>query len=538
MSFPKVDVAIITALDKEFEAVRSKLPNAKQRVDETVTISQSEINGSIVLLAQSGERMTNSRRTATLILERYRPKYLFMTGIAAGFKQSGVQLGDIVVSTHCFYDEAGKETPEGKKPEDYMIPTASEKFKELSVNCQNIKEWVWEQGIKCVPPNKNTRPIVHHGVIATSQTVKASEKSMNELFDKHRRLRALAQEGYSVAEEAQRRGNVHFLEIRCICDFGDDNKNDDWQEYAAHAAAAYTIALIHCISQKQSTLENQEQSKSTLEKRLTWGRNIWQRVKKWGWGITSLIFCLTLGGGLWMMSSSYPPKTFRDKLEDGSWGPEMIRPSSTPQIKEFSIGVSEVTRGEFRKFVEAKKSISGKCIDNSGEETEKTWENIGEQDNTHPVVCVSWNDAQGYVNWLTGQTGKTYKLPDEDQWEYAARAGTNTAYFWGDDIKKGCQYANSRRICGNEYSFTSPVKRWKPNSFGLYDVTGNVWEWVESKTFSGCGFRGGSYSEDSDNKLTISYHGNSIDIKSNKECKPENFNLKFDYVGFRVSRRE
>ena len=110
----------------------------------------------------------------------------------------------------------------------------------------------------------------------------------------------------------------------------------------------------------------------------------------------------------------------------------------------------------------------------------------------HPVAGVSWPGAQAYVQWLSSQTGYQYRLPSEAEWEYAERAGTETKWFFGDDNLKLCEFANvpdrthqeanptwSAIWCTDGYAGTSPVGKFKPNPFGLYDMVGNVLEWVE-----------------------------------------------------------
>jgi formylglycine-generating enzyme required for sulfatase activity len=94
------------------------------------------------------------------------------------------------------------------------------------------------------------------------------------------------------------------------------------------------------------------------------------------------------------------------------------------------------------------------------------------------VINVSWDDAKEYVAWLSRKTGKAYRLLTEAEWEYAARAGTTTRYYWGDDIGKNNAKCNA---CGSQWGGkqTAPVGSFKPNAFGLYDMAGNVWEWVE-----------------------------------------------------------
>jgi formylglycine-generating enzyme required for sulfatase activity len=109
-----------------------------------------------------------------------------------------------------------------------------------------------------------------------------------------------------------------------------------------------------------------------------------------------------------------------------------------------------------------------------------------------PVVNVSWNDAKGYVAWLAKKTGKPYRLLTEAEWEYAARAGTSTSRYWGNGKPEACQYANvadrtaKKKFkdwtifdCDDGYAESAPVGAFRPNAFGLYDMLGNVWEWVE-----------------------------------------------------------
>lgn len=109
-----------------------------------------------------------------------------------------------------------------------------------------------------------------------------------------------------------------------------------------------------------------------------------------------------------------------------------------------------------------------------------------------PVLFVSFEMALGYTRWLSARSGKAYRLPSEAEWEYAARAGSKTPWFWGRDPNKACHHGNvgdqamrpmrpDYRIhdCNDGYAFTAPVGSFKPNRFGLYDTVGNAWEWVE-----------------------------------------------------------
>ncbi len=166
----------------------------------------------------------------------------------------------------------------------------------------------------------------------------------------------------------------------------------------------------------------------------------------------------------------------------------------------FAIGVHEVTRGEFARFISATgRSTGDSCwiYEDGGwvERSGRNWRSPGfSQGDSHPAVCVSWDDAQAYAAWLSRETGESYRLPSEAEWEYAARAGTRTARYWGESASGQCGYANGadaavkRRDsdwpwavaeCSDGYARTAPAGSFEPNAFGLHDVLGNAWEWVE-----------------------------------------------------------
>jgi sulfatase modifying factor 1 len=198
-----------------------------------------------------------------------------------------------------------------------------------------------------------------------------------------------------------------------------------------------------------------------------------------------------------------PAGTFRMGLTDLE-GDDDQKPQHEVRISAFYLGVTEVTRGQFRRFVhadgyktEAEKDGKG----GSGWNEEKknfeqdpkyTWLNPGfEQTDEHPVVNVSWNDAVAFCEWLTRVEGQTFRLPTEAEWEYACRAGTRTKYFSGDDAESLATIANvadatarmkypdwTWAIAARDgFVYTAPAAQFLPNAFGLYDMHGNVWEW-------------------------------------------------------------
>jgi len=178
------------------------------------------------------------------------------------------------------------------------------------------------------------------------------------------------------------------------------------------------------------------------------------------------------------------PRIFRDRLADGSEGPELVvipagrfqmgdlggggDPDEGPVrevtlVRSFALGRYEVTFEEYERFCRA----TGHPVpDDSG---------FGRH--RRPVVNTTFQDALAYVRWLDRETGKLYRLPSEAEWEYAARGGTPTRFWWGNEPESG--RANCAG-CGTAWDgeSTAPVGRLPPNPFGLHDVLGNLWEWT------------------------------------------------------------
>jgi formylglycine-generating enzyme required for sulfatase activity len=168
--------------------------------------------------------------------------------------------------------------------------------------------------------------------------------------------------------------------------------------------------------------------------------------------------------------------------------------------REFWMGRAEVTVAQFRAFVEATRRDTGNLctINNNGRWENgpgRNWRNPNfAQDDNHPVVCVAWQDAVAYTEWLTQRTGKKYRLPTEAEWEFAARAGTSSSRYWGDDRAPSCKYANVADTttatalgwpksaiifeCNDNQVYTAPVGSFAASAAGLFDMLGNVWEWT------------------------------------------------------------
>jgi formylglycine-generating enzyme required for sulfatase activity len=189
-----------------------------------------------------------------------------------------------------------------------------------------------------------------------------------------------------------------------------------------------------------------------------------------------------------------------EKGRSGDEGPQ----HPVAVVKPFALARCETRVGEFRRFVEETGYLTdaergGGCYtlkaDGSGGEqrADASWRTPGfPQDDIHPVVCVSFNDARAYARWLSLRTGAAYRLPTEAEWEYVARAGSTTSRFWGDDPDAACIYANGAdkvakarfpdwmvADCDDGALFTAPAGSYRHNPYGLSDMLGNVWEWVE-----------------------------------------------------------
>ena len=281
---------------------------------------------------------------------------------------------------------------------------------------------------------------------------------------------------------------------------------------------------------EQGKAQGKAQSKTDEQSR--WRNAVWTAVLI-SFGIVLFFAALAQ----WLLPSLLPvnpaPEVFRDALKSGGEGPEMaVLPTGSFRMgspsgeegrrdnegplrtvtisRPIAMGRYEVTVSEFRRFVtasgyrtEAERNTGGDqgcwTLENT---TRNKWgwtpgrfwldlEYTVEED--QPVVCVSWNDAQRYIAWLNEETGGSYRLPSESEWEYAVRAGSGSRYHFGDDESKLCDYGNvadttklpnghvwtNKANCSDDAVYPVAVGSYRPNAFGLYDLHGNVLEWVE-----------------------------------------------------------
>jgi formylglycine-generating enzyme required for sulfatase activity len=155
-----------------------------------------------------------------------------------------------------------------------------------------------------------------------------------------------------------------------------------------------------------------------------------------------------------------------------------------------------------------------------------------------PVINVSWDDAQSYVAWLSEITGKAYRLLSETEWEYAARAGSTTRYSFGDDEAELDQYS---WYSGNSINRAHPVGQKTPNAFGVFDMHGNVWEWVEDcyhDDYEGAPVDGAAWTTgDCDARVVRggSWDSDPQHLRAATRLRNTPAN-QFNYLGFRVGR--
>lgn len=264
-------------------------------------------------------------------------------------------------------------------------------------------------------------------------------------------------------------------------------------------------------------------------------------------------------------------KSFRDQLKDGrecAFCPEMVvvpvggflmgSPESRgardseegPQTsvkfaKALAVGQHPVTRGQFRAFAaDTKRDMTSWCwvltatASAYEHQADKGWLATGfAQDDTHPVVCVSWQDAADFAAWLSVKTGRTYRLLSEAEREYATRAGSTTRYHFGDAISDG--QANFGRKNGGTTrigSFAAHGNRW-----GLHDVHGNVWDWTAdcwNDSHAGAARDGAARASGDCSRRVV--RGGSWSLEPQFLRATFRFwfptGFRFDFIGFRLAR--
>ena len=242
-------------------------------------------------------------------------------------------------------------------------------------------------------------------------------------------------------------------------------------------------------------------------------------------------------------------------------------PDESPQhrvtfAKPFVVSRVEVTRGQYAAFVSKADHPAGPdCSVWAGTkwetQTGKTWRdpNFAQTDD-HPVACINWSDAKAYVAWLAQSTGKPYRLLTEAEWEYAARGGTTSPYFSGANQDELCRFDNGRDQtsvevhkgmpwpgvnCRDGFAETAPVGSYPPNPFGLHDVHGNVWEWIEdchTENYNGAPSDGAALRTDSCAYRVYRGGGWSVEYRGRRSANRGRYKPadRYGQLGLRVAR--
>jgi len=234
-------------------------------------------------------------------------------------------------------------------------------------------------------------------------------------------------------------------------------------------------------------------------------------------------------------------------------------PQHVVTVRSFALGEYDVTNSEFLVFLRQTGYQPAPCNTILGLSWKTEGHGLaytpGQKDPPlGPAVCLSWNDAQAYIVWLNGKVRGLpsspkaregpYRLPSEAEWEYAARAGTTTARWWGDAIGTGNANCSG---CGSKWDGTliAPVGSFGPNPFGLYDMLGNVWEWVDdcwNESYVGAPSDGGAWKSGDCSKHVLrggSWSNVPVFVRSATRSRADVAERDFDYssyAGFRVAR--
>ena len=222
--------------------------------------------------------------------------------------------------------------------------------------------------------------------------------------------------------------------------------------------------------------------------------------------------------------------------------------------RPFAAGKHEITRGQFARFAqEAGYTVAGACMDQDGskwtQNPAKNWRAPGfSQTDNDPVVCVNWQDAKAYTDWLSRKTARSYRLLSEAQWEYVARAGTSTAFSFGNSISPqlanyDTKFSYAGSIVVASRGQTAPVGSYPANGFGLHDVHGNAAEWTEDcwkDNYNGAPADGSAWtSGDCSSRVqrggTWDYYPQNLRSAFRAPSDPL---LRYDAVGFRVARTD
>jgi formylglycine-generating enzyme required for sulfatase activity len=510
-----VDFIIITALAEEREAVLSHLPGNKKlsaRSDDPNVYYAAEVplsmpdgtTGIYHVRVLSLWKMGQSQAVAVAAraLDRWRPKYVILVGIAGGVAGKS-SLGDVLIADN-IADYESQKVSSGKRrvrwdgyPIDPFLLSAA----------YNFTDTQWHQQI-CAERPATGQPRVLFGPVASGDVVLEDVALLDELREKWDKLIGVEMEAGGVALAAfQTPFHPGFFMVRGVSDLANPDKGKaeeaGWRDYACQAAAAYTIgflksgpvALPSWKAPRKSGKEPARQSEKPAA------------YKDW--------LVVIPAGSFWQGAVSNDSHALPNE-----------KPGRETHVREFQIGRYPVTNREYARFLEA-----------GGQSAPPHWIDgyMPRDQADHPVVNVNYDEAVAYCRWLSEMEGKHYRLPTEAEWEKAARGSLpdRRIYVWGDQWRDNA--CNSLELNRGGTTAVTEFEAVNCSPFGVVDLLGNVWEWTSSwyEKYPGSTHASENYGQKFRVVRGGSWHVTAIEarISARGRYAPD---TRRDYLGFRV----
>lgn len=485
--------AIFTALPVEYRAVRKHLRCLKEILHPQGAIYEQGIFSSNdqeweVVIAQVGPGNEQAALEVERAIQYFNPRIILFVGVAGGVKD--VKLGDVVVASQVYAYESGKAGNTFEPRPQLGLPN----YRLLNRAIAEARKDDWLQHFgELIPdphPNVFIKPIAAGGKVISSTSSELYKLIKSNYGD----TLAVEMEGYGFLKAAYANSQVDALVIRGISDLINDKKKADkagFQEIASRNASAFAFEVL-----AKSYIESLDLAQPKV-------RNVSNFHKTFISSSTGMEFVL-IPAGEFMMGSE-------EKANE--------EPIHKVKIKKpFYLGKYPVTQKQWKTIMGSNPSIF-------------KGENL-------PVQGVSWYNAQAFIDKFNEKEHTyKYRLASEAEWEYACRAGTETRFSFGDDESKLNEYAWYDENSGG---VTHPVGQKKPNLWGLYDMNGNVWEWVRDKYHDNYNSApsDGSAWEEGDNFKRVRRGGgwsgkNRCRSASRYDDDPD---VRYDVLGFRVLR--